>query len=280
VDSPQTVTVSNFGNAPLKFSAVIYPVDFPESGIGAANCVSNTSLVAGGTCNLSIDFSPVAPVSTGNSAALSEGVKITTNTLNSVATPQVVSVNGTETLSTAHVAAPVISPAAGTYTTARQITLTDATKGGTIYFTVDGTTPTTKSHKYTAPFLASTSERIKAVAVFTGNVISTVTAANYTFVGWPSGLAAPATAISASTATLNAFVNIVGLSGEWFFQYGTNETALTTTTPTLTLNASATPAQVSAQLTSLKSKTKYYYRVVVNTESGTGSGAVLSFTTD
>jgi hypothetical protein len=279
-DSPQTVTVSNVGNAPLNFSGVSYPADFPESSMGRNDCKSNTILTVGGSCALKIDFSPIEKISAGNSIPLSEGVKIITNTLNTASTQQVVTVDGTETLSATHVTPPVISPAAGTYTAAHQITISDATKGSTVYYTLDGATPTSNSLKYAAPFLASASETVKAVALFSGNVSSTVTAATYKFVGWPSGLAAPATAIGASTATLNAFVDLVGLTGEWFFQYGTTETALTNTTQPLRLNASTTPAQVSAKLTNLKPKTTYYYRVVVTTTGGTCAGEVLKFATD
>jgi hypothetical protein len=43
----------------------------------------------------------------------------------------------------AQTAAPVISPASGTYSAAQTITITDATPGATIYYTLDGSTPTT-----------------------------------------------------------------------------------------------------------------------------------------
>ena len=61
-------------------------------------------------------------------------------------------------------AAPVFSPAAGTYTTAQKVTITDATAGATIYYTTDGTTPSTSSSRYTAAISVAASETIRAFA--------------------------------------------------------------------------------------------------------------------
>ena len=96
-ESPQTVTVSNFGNEPLAFSAVNYPADFPEAAGVASDCKSSTSLGAGADCTLSIDFTPEAALTSGSSQALSGSVTVTTNTLNTTATAQPVAVSGTET---------------------------------------------------------------------------------------------------------------------------------------------------------------------------------------
>jgi len=52
-------------------------------------------------------------------------------------------------------ATPVISPASGTYASPLTITITDSTSGSTIYFTTNGTTPTTASAVYSVPFTTS-----------------------------------------------------------------------------------------------------------------------------
>src|SRR5207302_977291 len=62
-------------------------------------------------------------------------------------------------------AAPVATPAAGTYTSAQSVTLSDADSGTTIHYTVDGSTPTANSATYLTPIAVGSSETVKAVAV-------------------------------------------------------------------------------------------------------------------
>ena len=76
--------------------------------------------------------------------------------------------------------APILSPAAGTYTSAQSVKITDATAGATIYYTTNGTAPTTSSTKYTAPIAVAATETIKAIAVATGYTTSAVATAAYT----------------------------------------------------------------------------------------------------
>ena len=77
-------------------------------------------------------------------------------------------------------ALPVFDPPAGTYTGTQTVKITDATPGAAIYYTTNGTTPTTSSTKYTAPIAVSASTTIKAVAVATGYLNSSVASAAYT----------------------------------------------------------------------------------------------------
>jgi hypothetical protein len=49
------------------------------------------------------------------------------------------------------VATPTFSPAAGTYSSPQSIAISDATSGAAIYYTTDGTTPTTSSPVYNGP---------------------------------------------------------------------------------------------------------------------------------
>jgi sugar lactone lactonase YvrE len=96
-DSPQSVTVANLGNTELKFQAVSYPADFPQSQAGANDCGADASLGSGETCSLTIDFAPKTARSTGTSTTRSEDLKITTDTLNESGILQEISVTGTET---------------------------------------------------------------------------------------------------------------------------------------------------------------------------------------
>ncbi len=57
-DSPQFVAVENTGNATLTFSGLSTGTDFPLDSSGASVCTSTTSLTAGASCTLPIDFRP------------------------------------------------------------------------------------------------------------------------------------------------------------------------------------------------------------------------------
>lgn len=75
--------------------------------------------------------------------------------------------------------APTLSPAGGTYDSAQSVTISDATAGATIYFTTDGTTPTTSSSTYSGPIVVSQSETISAFAAQSGYQNSTVASQAY-----------------------------------------------------------------------------------------------------
>ena len=73
------------------------------------------------------------------------------------------------TITSLSVSTPTFSPAAGTYTSAQSVTISDATSGATIYYTTNGTTPTTSSTAYTGPITVSSTETLEAIAVATGD---------------------------------------------------------------------------------------------------------------
>jgi arabinogalactan endo-1,4-beta-galactosidase len=79
-------------------------------------------------------------------------------------------------------AAPTFSPSSGTYTTAQTVTISDTTAGATIYYTTNGTTPTSASTVYSSsiaiPAVPAT-ETIQAIAVATGYTNSAVASAVY-----------------------------------------------------------------------------------------------------
>ena len=79
------------------------------------------------------------------------------------------------------VATPTFSPAAGTYYEAQNVTISCTTTGATIYYTTDGTTPTTSSSVYSSPIAISTTTTVKAMGVKSGMDNSSVATATYTF---------------------------------------------------------------------------------------------------
>ncbi len=76
-------------------------------------------------------------------------------------------------------ATPTFSPVAGTYAAAQTVTISDATSGATIYYTTDGTAPTTASTQYTSTISVGATETIEAIAVADGFSNSGVGTAAY-----------------------------------------------------------------------------------------------------
>ena len=77
-------------------------------------------------------------------------------------------------------AVPAFSPVLGTYATGQTITLTSSTPNAAFYHTTDGTTPTSSSSRYTAPFTVSATTAIRAITSATGYAQSAINAVVYT----------------------------------------------------------------------------------------------------
>lgn len=80
---------------------------------------------------------------------------------------------------TTTVAAPTFSPEAGTYAGELTVAITTATSGATIHYTLDGTTPTSLSPRYTGAITITATTTIRAIAVLDG-VASDVATATFT----------------------------------------------------------------------------------------------------
>ena len=173
----QVVTITNSGNAPLQFSEVAYPADFPESSTGVTDCTAATTLAPNASCTLTIKFAPVSSLNGNPSGLLTESIAITTNTRNAPSTQQSITVTGTETLSPA--ATPTFSLPAGVYYTTQTVAISDATPGATIYYTLNGSQPTISSYRYIRPVAINAAETIKAIAVAPGLSSSSVASAYY-----------------------------------------------------------------------------------------------------
>ncbi|GGU82751.1 hypothetical protein GCM10010178_86600 [Lentzea flava] len=80
----------------------------------------------------------------------------------------------------AQVATPTFSPPGGSYTSGQTVTITTATSGATIRYTVDGSTPTSSSPVYSGPISVPSSRTINAIGIKSGLTNSTVASATYT----------------------------------------------------------------------------------------------------
>jgi alpha-L-arabinofuranosidase len=103
---------------------------------------------------------------------------------------------------------PILTPAAGTYSSAQTVTLT-ASPGATIYYTTDGSTPTTSSAKYTSNFNVSSSETVQAIAAYSGYSNTSVVSASYNFVSGSTALNF-ANGFTSSSLTMNGGAKVVG----------------------------------------------------------------------
>jgi hypothetical protein len=80
-------------------------------------------------------------------------------------------------------ATPTFSPAGGSYSSTQTVTISCSTSGATIYYTTDGSTPTSSSTQYTGAISVSSTETVKAIAEESGYSNSSVASASYTVGG-------------------------------------------------------------------------------------------------
>jgi hypothetical protein len=89
--------------------------------------------------------------------------------------------SATVVMTTAPAAAvPQFSPPPGTYSTSQTVTFTDTTPASTMYYTLDGSDPTSASAVYKGPIVVTSTETIQAIAMANGYVASPISTASYT----------------------------------------------------------------------------------------------------
>jgi hypothetical protein len=132
---------------------------------------------------------------------------------------------------------PAFSPAAGKFTSVQSVTLSDATAGAVIYYTTDGSTPTTASNPYTAPISIAVTQTLNAVAIASGGSLSQIGKAGYT-ITLPT--AVPVISPAAGTYNLIQSVTIADATPGAVIYYTVNGKYPTTTSPVYTGPIAAT----------------------------------------
>jgi len=237
-DSPQTVTVTNNGNATLTFSGLSFPTDFSLDGTGASVCTSSTALAAGANCTLPIGFTPQTV-----GAKSGELLTLTDNNLNVVSTTQSISLSGTATAPPATQLAFTTPPTAniavgGNAGSAIAISEEDAS-GNLVTSSTDSITLTvTGPGSYSQ---TSTVAAVAGVATFNLSSIALTKAGSYTYTATASGLTtATATETVVGTSFTAPNTSTGTLSGV--------QTATIFFSSTVTLNSTlATAIQVLTQ---------------------------------
>ncbi|MGA9242069.1 MAG: chitobiase/beta-hexosaminidase C-terminal domain-containing protein [Silvibacterium sp.] len=181
---------AKYGNPVTPPSATAAPVFSPAA--GSYNSVQTVS-ITDTTAGAAIYFTTDGTVPTGSSTAYTGPIKVSsTETLMAAAiAPGYIS----STVATAAytispppaTAAPVFSPAAGSYNSLQMVSITDTTAGAAIYFTTNGTVPTASSTAYAGPIKVSSTETLMAVAIAPGYALSTVATSAYTISLAPDG---------------------------------------------------------------------------------------------
>jgi phosphodiesterase/alkaline phosphatase D-like protein len=96
----------------------------------------------------------------------------------------------------------------------------------------------------------------------------------------PGAVTGTATAVGATTATINGTIDTNGAATSWQVQYGTS-TAYAAQTPPQTVANSATPVPVSTALSGLAPLTLFHYRIVAfHSGASIGAGADGTFFTE
>jgi hypothetical protein len=227
-DGPKAITIANNGNALLTFTGMSAPADFLSA--GGTTCAAGSQVLAGASCNLSIEFEPTV------SGSLSESFVLTDNNLNAAGATQSIGLTGTGVP-----LPPSFSIPAGSYLTSQTVALSDNTPGVTIHYTADGTTPSASSATYTEPIWVNASETILAIAISDGGLQSAVASATYTIT---PPAAAPTFSVTPGTYTTTQTVGISESTAGVTIYYTTNGT-----TPTTSSSVYSGPITVSSTQT-------------------------------
>jgi formylglycine-generating enzyme required for sulfatase activity len=147
--------------------------------------------------------------------------------------------NGTGT-----VAKPTANPAAGTVASGASVTLASATAGADIYYTTDGSTPTTGSAKYATPFAITPPVTVKAIAVKDGMANSGILTAAYTLASGGNTVATPTADPAAGAVASGASVTLASATAGADIYYTTDGS-----TPTTSSAKYATPFAITPPVT-------------------------------
>jgi hypothetical protein len=207
-----------------------------------------------------------------------------------VADAEQITVTDTVTVSALPLAAtPDFSVAAGTYTSAQTVSISDSTPNATIYYAINGT-PTLSSSVYSSgsPITVSSTETLEAIATATGFSTSEVAIADYT-INNPAPVIdsiSPAF-IDAGGAAFTLTVNGSGFIASSKVYWGTS--ALTTTYVSATqltaqvtaadIATAGTTAAITVQTPTPGGGTSNALQFEVDSSSGTTTGPVFTSTT-
>lgn len=145
------------------------------------------------------------------------------------------------TINLSAVDTPEFLPGGGNYDSSQNVTISDSVIGANIFYTIDGSTPTTASTPYTGPFAVSGSKTVvNAIAAISGYSNSAVATAAY-FIAPP--LAPPTFTPGSETLLTSTPVSISAASGATIYYTTDGSNPISSTTRTV-YNGAITVSQV------------------------------------
>ncbi len=240
-----------------------------------------------------------APETSGTTTRYEAPFTLTgTKTVRAIATREgyLNSAEGGQEVVVSQVEAPVISTTA--VAGGQQVSISSGTSGAAIHYTIDGSAPTASSPTYGSPFMLTATKTVKAIAMKTGMVNSSVASQSVTV----SRVATPTISPAGGLFSVSQQVTMSCATSSAAIHYTTDGSAPTASSPiyngAITLNSTTTVkalAVKSGMLDSLSSSQSYTLMatvatpVITNTavaggqqvsiSSGT-SGATIHYTTD
>lgn len=182
--SGQAVTITNTTAGTITLTSEVLQTGTNFT-ISANTC--GASLANAASCSVTMTATPLS------AASLTDNLVVTSS---GVGSPQSIP------LSVTGLADPVISPATGSFASTQTVTITDATAGVSIYYTLDGSAPTNASTLYSGSFLVGATTTIKAIAYLSG-VPSGINTSVLTISGTNNFLTTTISHATISHATLN-----------------------------------------------------------------------------
>ncbi|MFZ1083539.1 MAG: chitobiase/beta-hexosaminidase C-terminal domain-containing protein [Terracidiphilus sp.] len=224
--APSAVTSATYTAASATVSAPIFSLN--SGTYNSAQTLTISDSTSGAAIYYTTDGStPTYPV-TGTTTLYTTTITVaTTETVNAIA---VATSYANSPMTSAgynivppQAATPTFNPPSGSYVGTQSVSISDATSGATIYYTTDGTKPTTSSSVYKSQIVVSTSETLRAIATASGDADSTVASASYSI-----ATATPTFSPAAGDYGQAQTVTISDLTPNATIYYTTNGTTPTT----------------------------------------------------
>jgi uncharacterized repeat protein (TIGR02543 family) len=178
---------SDFGNSEISSASYLIKAGDPQFSMDdsvayrSPQQLTLTSATTGATILYTLDGSD--PTTSGIAYDAETGITLTASTIVKAISRKANMVDSavvTKNYSIPPIAAtPVITPVAGTYAGAQQVSMTTVTDGAQIRYTVDGNDPTSSSTLYSGAFTVSVNTTVKAITIKEGYWDSAVTEQNY-----------------------------------------------------------------------------------------------------